>query len=252
MYETVRVERDDGIAHVILDRPEKLNAVDSELSREFSEVFYALSRDDETRAIVLSGNGDSFCSGADLSEDTAHRYETIGEYVDRPSTFDAIAACPQPVVSAVHGWAVGIGFHFPLWSDLIYAAESAKFQLPQVSLGIMPAYAGVVQLYRFVGKGQAAEAALLGEPIDAEKAHRLGLVQQLLPDRDALMEYTMERARELAEQPPMSLRLAKESLETGMDTPLAHAGTADRYRFYALSETRESEEIHETERDRHS
>ena len=252
MYQTLRLEREDGVSHVMLDRPEKLNAVDSEMTREFAAVFRDLATDEGTRAIVLSGNGDAFCSGADLSEETTHRYEELQGYVDRPSTFDAITACPQPVLAAVHGWSIGIGFHFPLWSDIIYAAESARFQLPQVSLGIMPAYAGVVQLYRFVGKGTAAEAALLGTPIDAEEAHRLGLVQHLLPDRDALLEYTMERARELAEMPPMSVRLTKESLRTGMDTPMSHAQTADLYRFYALSETRDSEEIHDSERERHS
>lgn len=252
MYQTLRLEREEGIANVTLDRPETLNAVDSAMTRELSEVFFDLSEDGDTRVIVLSGNGDSFCSGADLSEETTHRYEQIGDYVDRPSAFDAIAACPQPVLSAVHGWSVGAGFHFPLWGDIIYAAESAKFQLPQASLGIMPAYAGAVQLYRFVGKGEAAEAALLGKTIDAERAHRLGLVQHLLPDKDALMEYTMEQARELADMPPTSVRLAKESLRTGMDTPMAHAQTADLYRFYALSETRDSEEIHEARREDHT
>jgi enoyl-CoA hydratase len=152
----------------------------------------------------------------------------------------------------VHGWAIGAGFQYPLWGDIIYASESAKFQLPQVELGIMPAYVGAVQLSQFVGRGATSEAALLGEPIDSEDALRLGLVQEVCPDKTSLIEYAAEQARELAEKPPASVRLTKESIRMGMEQPLTHAGIADRYRFYALSETSDSKQIHEEKQDEHS
>ncbi len=252
MYETITVEKDEGVTHISLDRPDVLNAVNHALSSELTETFFELSNDDETNVIVLSGNGDSFSSGADLSDETSHSYDSIKDYTSRPRVFDAISACPQPVISAVHGWAIGAGFQYPLWCDIIYAAASAKFQLTQVSLGIMPAYAGAVQLQRWVGKGNATEIALLGEPVEADEAHRIGLVQEVLPDKEALLEYTLDKAHSLADMPPASVRATKESLHTGMDTPIQHAQTADQYRFYALSETEDSEAIHEAERERHS
>lgn len=252
MYETISVDHQDGVAHVVLDRPEVLNAVNHTLSEELTNALFDLAEDDTANVIVLSGNGDSFCSGADLSDETSHSYESIKDYTSRPRVFDAISACPQPVISAVHGWAIGAGFQYPLWCDIIYAAESAKFQLTQVSLGIMPAYAGAVQLQRWVGKGNAAEIALMGEPVEATEAHRIGLVQEVLEDKETLLEYTLEQAHQLAEMPPASTRITKESLLTGMDMPLAHAQTADQYRFYSLSETEDSEAIHEAERERHS
>lgn len=252
MPQTISVEKEDRIARVTLDRPESLNAVSKEMQEELTDAFYELGRDDETRVIVLSGNGESFCAGADLEEESQHEYDSLQEYLDKPSTFDAIGSCPQPVISAVHGWAIGAGFHYPLWGDIIYAAESAKFKLPQVDLGIMPAYVGAIQLYRFVGKGATSEAALLGEPIDSEEAHRLGLVQEVLPDRESLLDYAMDRAHALAEKPPASVRLTKESIQSGMDIPLSHAGLTDKYRFYALTETQASKEIHDEQQERHS
>lgn len=251
MPETITVDSDDGVTHIALDRPDVLNAVNHTLSSELTETFYDLADDDETNVIVLSGNGDSFCSGADLSDETSHSYDSIKDYTSRPRVFDAISACPQPVISAVHGWAIGAGFQYPLWCDIIYAAASAKFRLTQVSLGIMPAYAGAVHLQRWVGKGNATEIALLGEPVGADEAHRIGLVQEVLPDKDALLEYTLEKAHDLAEMPPASVHATKESIHSGMDMPIQHAQTADQYRFYALSETEDSEEIHEAERERH-
>ena len=172
-------------------------------------------------------------------------FEVLAEFIEtrHGNFFDAIANYPKPAIAAVNGYAVGAGFQIALCCDVIYASDNARFILPQVSLGILPAYGGAVRLARFVGKGRAMEIVLSCKTVDAQEAYRIGIANQAVPLPE-LMSTANCLAEKLAAMPPLSLRLAKESLNRGLDIPLVHATNADLYRFFALVGTQDRKEGH--------
>jgi len=156
---------------------------------------------------------------------------------------------PKPVIAAVNGYAVGIGCIVTYCCDLIIASDRAEWRLPQVALGILPNHGGIVRLARCVGKGQAMKVAM-GYPMTAEEAFRFGLAQWLVPHAE-LVAQTTAIAEQLAELPPLASRLAKESLNRGLDMPnVADAAYIDLYRFMALSMTEDAKESHTAWRER--
>jgi enoyl-CoA hydratase/carnithine racemase len=152
------------------------------------------------------------------------------------------------VIAAVNGYAVGIGCIVTYCCDLIIASDRAEWRLPQVALGILPNHGGIVRLARWVGKGQAMKVAM-GYPMTAEEAFRFGLAQWLVPHAE-LMAQTTAIAERLAELPPLASRLAKESLNRGLDmSSVADAAYVDLYRFMALSMTEDARESHQAWRE---
>ena len=150
---------------------------------------------------------------------------------------------PKPIIGAVNGYAVGIGCIVTFCCDLLVASERAEWRLPQVALGILPAYGGGVRLARWVGRGHAMRMAL-GFPVGAEEAHRIGLAQWLVPHAK-LMSTALEVAAHVASLPPLATRLVKESLLRGLDIPnLADAALVDLYRFATLELTEDKAEGH--------
>ena len=244
-YETIIFEKSNQIGYVKLHRPQFLNAFNVQMADELIDIFGKMQKDPEIRVAILTGTGEkAFCSGADLKDSRTHSVEMLADFLEtRHGFFDAIANFPKPAIAAVNGYAVGAGFQMPLCCDMIIASDNAMFILPQVSLGILPAYAGGIRLARFVGKGRAMEIILTGKKVDAQEAYRIGLVNQVVP-LQTLMPTAQAIAEKLAAMPPLSLRLAKEALNTGYDTPLAHAASADFYRFFALVGTEDRKEGH--------
>ena len=246
------IERRGAVALISLNRPERLNAWSKDLGAALVQRLREADEDDDVRAVVLTGNGRAFSAGADLKNPATHAVESPEQHLAQlrgNPAFDAIEAYRKPIIAAVNGYAVGIGCLVPLCCDFIVASEQAMFCLPQVSLGILPAYGGTLRLARFVGRGNALNIALTGRKVGAEEALRMGMVvsvhapDALIPDAIATMEG-------IAKMPVAAVRLARESLRLGYEGGLAATAHADLYRFMALSQTKDRADRHEAWRKR--
>jgi enoyl-CoA hydratase/carnithine racemase len=215
-----------------------------------------MASDPDVRVAVLTGDeaGCAFSAGANLKDPRTHREASIAQFIeDLPrrhrSAGQVLTEFPKPVIAAVNGFAVGIGCIVTYCCDLIIASERAEWRLPQVALGILPNHGGIVRLARWVGKGQAMKVAM-GYPMTAEEAFRFGLAQWLVPHAE-LRSQTAAIAERLAELPPLAARLAKESLNRGLDmSNVGDAAYIDLYRFMALSLTEDAKESHAAWRER--
>ena len=255
-YETLLYEKQDSIATVTINRPEKRNAWTTQVSEEIIDVFGAMEDDPEVLVTILTGTGDkAFSAGADLGNAKTHKVTTVGAHLASVSpkgfpVFNAVADYPKPVVAAINGFAVGIGCLITLCCDILLASDNAELGLPQVPLGILPAYGGAVRLARYVGRGKAMEMVLLGERISAQEAYRVGLVNKVVPLPE-LRPLAQDYARRLATLPPLAVRMAKESLNKGLDiASLKEAAQTDIYRFMLLGQTEDSQEAHQAWRER--
>ena len=255
-YETLLYEKQDSIATVTINRPEKRNAWTTQVSEEIIDVFGTMEDDPEVLVTILTGTGDkAFSAGADLGNAKTHKVTTVGAHLASVSpkgfpVFNAVADYPKPVVAAINGFAVGIGCLITLCCDILLASDNAELGLPQVPLGILPAYGGAVRLARYVGRGKAMEMVLLGERINAQEAYRVGLVNKVVPLPE-LRPLAQDYARRLAALPPLAVRMAKESLNKGLDiASLKEAAQTDIYRFMLLGQTEDSHEAHKAWRER--
>ena len=188
-YETVELYRTGAAARVVLNRPQRMNAWSTALSRDLLEVLRDLAADDAVRAVMLTGAGRAFCSGADLKDgmDEANGGTLdTGEILTRwyHPIVTAIREMPKPVISAVNGPAAGAGLSLALAADLVVAKESAYFLLAFVNIGLVPDGGGSLFVPARVGFARAAEMAMLGEPVTARKAADIGLVNACWPDAE--------------------------------------------------------------------
>lgn len=255
-YESLLYDKRDGIATVTINRPHKRNAWTTDLSEEVIEVFGAMEDDPEVLVTVFTGAGDkAFSAGADLGNAKTHKVNSVGAHLATISprgfgVFNAVADYPKPVVAAINGYAVGIGCLITLCCDILLASENAELGLPQVPLGIIPAYGGAVRLARYIGRGKAMEMVLLGERISAAEGYRVGLLNRVVPLPE-LMPLAYDYATRLAGLPPLAARMAKESLNKGLDiASLKEAAQTDIYRFMLLGQTEDSHEAHTAWRER--
>lgn len=212
----VEVSLEDGVAQVRLNRPERLNAVAPALVDDLLTALDAVARSD-ARAVVLSGRGRAFCAGHDLKEptpegDSRARLERLQDVTRR------LRALRQPVVAAVHGYAIGAGAEFALGCDLILAAEDAVFAFPETGLGLSVTGAASRLLPQLVGPLKAKELLLLGERIGAATALRLGLVNDVVPD---VHTAATEWAERIADRPHGAVALAKRALDASIDLEAA-------------------------------
>jgi len=252
----VSFEKRDHIGIVTLSRPQARNAWGPDFNEGIARHFMAMEDDDDVRCAVLTGDdsGGAFSAGANLKDPETHTMPSAAHFIkslpkrgDR--TFEVLSGFPKPIIGAVNGYAVGIGCIVTLCCDLVVASDRAEWRLPQVSLGILPAYGGAVRLARWVGRGHAMRLAM-GIPLPAEEAYRIGLAQWLVPHAK-LMDTALEVASHIASLPPLATRLAKESLLRGLDIPnLADASLVDLYRFAALELTEDKAEGHRAWREK--
>ncbi|MFK7944488.1 MAG: enoyl-CoA hydratase-related protein [Paracoccaceae bacterium] len=215
-FETLTVETgEDGVMIVTLNRPERLNAMNTPMMREMRELFTELYvHADLARAVIVTGSGDrGFCPGADLKErdgmtDATWRSQhALVEQIAR-----AMIQAPQPTIAAVNGVAMGGGAEIALLCDFIYAADHARFAFPEVTRGIMPGMMGPQNLPRAVGVRRAKEIVLSGKPFTAQEAAEWGMVNRVLPLAE-LLPAAMETARTIAENAPIGVRSAKAALD---------------------------------------
>jgi enoyl-CoA hydratase len=230
----VRVElREDGIAVVTLDRPDKLNALNEAVRQRLMEVMDELAEDDTVKVAILHGAGDkAFVAGADIGEFASR---TVAEQRDvylRRRVYDALASFPKPVIAAVHGYCLGGGSELALACDVRVADRTARFSQAEIRIGLIPGAGGTQRLARLVGPGQALRIALTGDMVDADEAHRIGLVEFLVDEGEHL-EKALEVAGRMARWSPVSLRLIKQSVRAAMETPLSAGLELEKELFLA-------------------
>jgi 2-(1,2-epoxy-1,2-dihydrophenyl)acetyl-CoA isomerase len=219
-YETILVERSEGVARITLNRPDRLNSFTRSMHAELRD---ALSKLGDARVVVLTGAGRGFCAGQDLND----RAVAPGEAVDLGETVEeswnplirTLAALPQPVIARVNGVAAGAGANIALACDLVIAARSAKFIQSFSALGLIPDSGGSWHLPRLVGQARALGLALTGEPLTAEKAADWGLIWKSVEDEDLDAEVDAV-ATKLASLPPLGLAAIKQIIRTSWSRTL--------------------------------
>lgn len=214
-YETFALERVDAhILVVTLDRPQVANAKNTRMGHEQKEIFESLYTDQQgIRCVIVTGRGDkAFSAGGDLKE---RKGMTDAEWEYQHAVFEqsgqALRACPIPVIAAVNGVAYGGGTEMALSCDFVYASRTARFALTEVTLGIMPGDMGTQNLPQAVGERRAKEIILTGRPFTAEQAYEWGLVNRIC-EPDALMDETLDTARAIAANAPLSVMRAKSAI----------------------------------------
>ncbi len=216
---------EDGIGMVTINRPKALNALKYSMRDELIEYFTTIKDDDSKKAVIITGAGEkSFVVGADIKE-----LEEEKTLIERKEImmcahylFGLIENLGKPVIAAVNGFALGGGSELALACTLRIASENAMFGLPEIKLGIIPGYGGTQRLPRLVGKGRALEMILTGDPIDAQEAWRIGLVNKVVP-LDKLIEEATSIAKTIMSRGPLAVKTAIEAVNRGMDMKLDQA-----------------------------
>jgi enoyl-CoA hydratase len=224
-YDTLLYEKEEGIATITLNRPDRLNALSIRLKAELGAAFEEAGNDGEVLAVILTGGPKCFCAGADIKERAEIQLSQAEAYFSRLKNhhfFCAIENFEKPVIAAVSGVAVGGGCELSLVCDLRIASETARFGVPEVKLGMIPAAGGTQRLPRIIGVTRAKELLFTGDFIDAQEAYRIGLVNKVAPV-DALMPEARAMAHKLIGRPPLAIKFAKRAVNTGMQMDLSSA-----------------------------
>ncbi|MFB3922496.1 MAG: enoyl-CoA hydratase/isomerase family protein [Terriglobia bacterium] len=217
-FEYLLYEKRDGIGFVTVNRPDKLNALNRKVMDELDQCFRDIRDDQEARVAVLTGAGEkAFVAGADIGGIAAQTpLEGKAMAQHGQEILDRIEHLGKPVIAAVNGYALGGGCELAMACTLRIAAENARFGQPEVKLGIIPGYAGTQRLARLVGKGRALELILSGEPITAQEAYRIGLVNQVVPAPE-LKTAAETLARKIMANAPIAVRFVLEAVNQGLE-----------------------------------
>jgi enoyl-CoA hydratase len=220
-FKTLIYEKKNYIAYVTLNRPEVLNVYNIQMRDDLYEVLRAIKDDTEVRVAIFKGAGErAFCAGADLGEFlTAPSPIVAREARFRRDVWGLFLNIPQPLLAAVHGYVLGSGMEIALCCDIRIASEDARFGLPEVGLGIIPAAGGTQTLPRVIGRARALEMLLTNRWLTSEEAFQFGLVNRVVT-KDKLLETAEGIAEKIASYNPMAVRNAKEAVVRGMDLPL--------------------------------
>jgi enoyl-CoA hydratase len=239
-FEHILVDRDGPVGVVTLNRPRVLNALSPELVAELSQALDQLDEDSGVRAAVLTGGPSVFAAGADIA-DMAERSAVEQFLRDHTGRWARVTAFTKPLIAAVNGYALGGGCELALMCDLIVAGDSARFGQPEINLGIIPGAGGTQRWPRTVGKYVAMEINLGGAPIGAQRAYQLGLINKVVP-AEVTLRVAVGLARQLAAKPPLALRVAKESVNAALETPLSQGLVTERKNFYFLFASEDQKE----------
>ncbi|RPJ43994.1 MAG: enoyl-CoA hydratase/isomerase family protein [Chloroflexi bacterium] len=223
MSEHILYERNGPVAIVTLDRDAKLNALSTAMSLRLHEIFTELHADPDLRVAVLAARGRFFCAGADVREYAGHNIAQFIQYQQgNRELYDLIERNNKPVIAAVQGPALGGGFELALACDAIIAAEDSSFGLPEINLGLLPGGGGTQRLTRLVGRTIVKELVMTGRRISAQESIQLGFINQIVP-AGQVYESALNYARQIAEKPPLAIRLAKRLINEGTDGSMALA-----------------------------
>jgi enoyl-CoA hydratase len=243
-YETILVERADGVALVTLNRPKVLNALNGLMIAELRRAFAALDADAEVRVAILTGAGErAFAAGADIGELNALPSAVRGVGLARTGQGLTLQLerMRVPVIAAVNGFALGGGCELALGCDIRIASESAKFGQPEVNLGLMPGFGGSQRTARLLGRGMAMYLCLTGETIDAHEALRIGLVEKVVPAAQ-LLDETKRIAGLIASKAPLAVAATKRAIDEGVALSTAAGLELEALHFGTLVDTEDFSE----------
>jgi enoyl-CoA hydratase/carnithine racemase len=223
-YETLLVEREDGIEIVTLNRPKVLNALCRQMILDLMAALDAAAADVAVRAVILTGAGRAFCAGLDLAEQRQPMTQPrIAEARELATVAPLkVMRFPKPLIAAINGVAVGAGVDMTLPCDIRIASENARLALSFTRVGLIPEFGGTYMLPRIVGLSKALELVLTGRMLEAREAAEAGLVNKVVA-ADKLMEEAREMARMTAKSPPLALQLAKQALHAGVNSSFVEA-----------------------------
>lgn len=239
-YETILVEQHDAVTLVTLNRPQALNALNSQVLADLVAAFEAYGADDTQRCLVLTGSEKAFAAGADIKEMSGLGFaEMYGG--DRFAGYDRITGTRKPWLAAVSGYALGGGCELAMMADFIIAGDNAKFGQPEITLAVGPGMGGSQRLTRAVGKAKAMEMILTGRMMDAAEAESAGLVARIVPAAD-LLEEALKTAAKIAAMPPLAAIACKEMVNAAFETTLAQGLGFEKRLFAGLFGTEDQKE----------
>jgi len=243
---TVLYQVHDGVAILTLNRPDRMNTLGGTMKPDLARAFFDLARNDaNVRAVLITGSGDrAFCAGADIKERATGQITGTDYFFAQRYTHDLfrdIEDFEKPVVAAINGVALGGGLELALCCDIRIAADSARFGLPELKLGVIPAAGGTQRLPRLIGEARAKDLILSSDLIDAVTALRHGIVTRVFPPAE-LMTHATALARRLAEHPPLAVRFAKRAINRGMQTDLDSGLEFERYAAAMLIDSEDRKE----------
>ena len=214
-FKYILLDKKDGIATITFHRPEALNALNSAVFEDLDKAVDLAAADHEVRAVVFTGEGKSFISGADINEMDQRRGVDIISYSRKGAdVFRKVELLPKPTIAAVNGYAFGGGFEFILCTDIRIANEKAKFRLPEVTLGITPGFNGTQRLPKCVGMCRAKELIFTGRMLTADEAFDLGILNKVVPV-DQLMDEVYKMASQIADNSSTAIAMAKAAMVAG-------------------------------------
>jgi enoyl-CoA hydratase len=221
-YSTLQYTVEGGVAVIAINRPQALNALNSQTLEELSQAFDLIAAGEDIRALILTGSGEkAFVAGADIGEmSTFTPLQAKAFAAKGQAVISRLQSLAIPVIAAVNGYALGGGCELALACDFIYASEKAVFGLPEISLGLIPGFGGTQRLPRLIGPHAAKEMILTGRYVPAQEAHRIGLVAQVFTPAE-LMGGAMSTAEIMASKGKTALRAAKQAVGQGLNTDLA-------------------------------
>ncbi|MEK3975272.1 MULTISPECIES: enoyl-CoA hydratase/isomerase family protein [unclassified Psychrobacillus] len=240
VYRFIETRMKNQVGIIELNRPERLNSLNRKMVSEILEALLAFESHEDIRVIVLTGNGKAFSAGADIEEMMGDNPISL-ELLDQFSDWDRLATIKKPIIGAVKGYVFGGGFELALSCDLLIAAAGTEFSFPEVGLGVMPGAGGTQRLTKLVGRTKALEWLWTGKRISANTALNNGIINKIVAS-ELLMEESMKLATILASQPPISLRLIKDSVNKAIDYSLHEGMQYERKNFYLLFGTEDQKE----------
>ena len=247
-FETIILEKMDGVARLTFNRPQVLNAFNPQMSDELKAAVKDIAADKEVRVVVITGAGDrAFMSGADIDKTILHWVDMtkkggrVKDDHDRFFSPTMLEELPQPVIAAINGFTFGMGCEIALGCDIRIAVENAQFGQPEIKLGIMCGGGGSVRMTRLVGKGKSMEMCLTGDPINAQEAYRIGLVNQVVPP-DKLEEAVNAMVKRLISKGAVALDYTKKAVNKTMNVSVHEAIEYEAKLFSDIFKTEDANE----------
>ncbi|MET8799297.1 enoyl-CoA hydratase [Nocardia sp. NPDC004568] len=239
-FETILLERKDGVALITLNRPKALNALNAQVLDDVIAALDEVERDDEIGAVVITGSDRAFAAGADIKEMQPKSYMDMfmDDYFAR---WERLAQFRKPTIAAVAGYALGGGCELAMICDILIAADTAKFGQPEIKLGVIPGIGGSQRLTRAIGKAKAMDLVLTGRNMDVDEAERAGLVSRVVPAAE-LLDTALEVAATIASMSLPVAMIAKEAVNRSFETTLAEGLRFERRVFHSLFATADQSE----------
>jgi len=240
----VLYEVEDSIATITINRVEKYNAFNLAVKESLLTMFRRAEEDPSVRVVVVTGAGEkAFISGSDITDFVGRDSESIKDVVcPSRDIAEYMTSMSKPIIAAINGYALGGGCELALACDIRYASANAQIGLPEINLGTIPGNGGTVRLPRLVGVGIAKELIMTGGRVDAQEAHRIGLVNKVFDTQDALREGVLELAKKLTQMPGVALSLAKQSIQKAWELSLDEHLTFELDAFCQTFDTKDKEE----------